>query len=113
MNNLKKVEWLNIALLLFKENLVRPSGFISFTRNCCNRLYNPVTRQHKTEIARPIYFFFDNPLGLKKLVVHIDNIIVDDVIKYFKENPQAIDKLKEDPYCCDIVSFIEKELNND
>jgi hypothetical protein len=49
-----------------------------------NKLFNPITGQYKTEIAERIYYLFSNPLGLKPLRVHVDNIIIDDVVRHFR-----------------------------
>ena len=117
INKVKKMKWLELALLFKLDYLVRPFGFRSFMCNGYNRLFNPITKQSTTEKASHVYFLFDNPLSDERLEVHIDNIVVDDVIEYLKNNPAKIKQIEENPYYKityePYVLFVQKELNHD
>ena len=112
----KKIKWLEVALLFKLDYLVRPFGFRSFMCNGYIRLFNPITKRSTTEKASHVYFLFDNPLSDERLKVHIDNIVVDDIIKYLKNNPAKIKQIKENPYYKKTyepyVLFVQKELNH-
>jgi hypothetical protein len=114
INKEKKRKWLELALLFKLDYLVRPFGFRSFMCNGYNRLFNPITKQSIIERASHVYFLFDNPLGDERLKVHIDNIVVDDVIEYLKNNPAKIKQIEESPFYRKTyepyVLFVKKEL---
>ena len=117
IDRLKKRKWLEIALLFNLDYLVKPFGFRSFMCNGYNRLFNPITKQSTIERASHLYFLFDNPLSDERLKVHIDNIVVDDVIEYLNNNPAKIKQIEENPYYKityePYALFVQKELNHD
>lgn len=119
MDHIRKRKWLEVAILFHLDHLVRPIGFRSFCGDGITYFYNPTARSYKKEAERCIYFFFDNPLSDEFLKVHIDKVIVDDVVAYFKEDlARAKSRIewaqKAKGYYvtyADSVEFIKKEID--